>query len=160
MSENRLTGRCACGSVRYRLTGDPLFVHCCHCYQCQRETGGAFAVNALIESDRVIVEAGAPVPVTTPTESGKGQVIWRCPDCGIALWSNYAGFDELVRFVRAGTLDDTGRLVPDIHIYTASKQPWVALPEDARVVEAYYDLKEQWPEESRERLKVLFAAKS
>ena len=106
----------------------------------------------------MLVEQGSPEPVSTPTASGKGQTIWRCPDCSVALWSNYAGFDELVRFVRAGTLDDTSRLVPDIHIYTASKQPWVELPEAAPAVEAYYDLKQRWPKDSQQRLKALFAA--
>ncbi|MEE8455784.1 MAG: GFA family protein, partial [Limibaculum sp.] len=120
-----MDGGCACGAVRYRMSGAPMFVHCCHCRWCQRETGAAFALNALIEADRVLVLTGAPEAVPTPSASGWGQRIARCPECRVALWSNYAGAGDAVRFVRVGTLDEPDRLPPDIHIYTASKQPWV-----------------------------------
>lgn len=149
-------GGCACGAVRYRLAGAPMIVHCCHCASCQTETGTAFALNALIESDRVALLAGAPEPVMTPTQSGRGQQVWRCPACRIALWSNYGGADDRLRFVRVGTLDEPGRLAPDVHIYTRSKLPWVRLPEGAKAFEAYYDSKEIWPAASLERRKALF----
>src|SRR6185503_17216136 len=68
-------GGCTCRAVRYGITTKPLFVHCCHCRWCQRETGTSYALNALIESDRVIVRAGAPETVNTPSASGKGQQI-------------------------------------------------------------------------------------
>src|SRR4051812_34421227 len=118
-----MDGRCTCGTVRFRITGKPLFVHCCHCRWCQRETGSAFAVNAMIEADRVVLLAGTPEMVWTPSNSGKGQNIARCPRCRIALWSNYAGAGDAIRFVRVGTLENP--CPPDIHIFTASKQPWV-----------------------------------
>ena len=123
-----LEGGCTCRAVRYRMTSRPLFVHCCHCRWCQRETGASFALNAMIEADRVVLLSGAPETVNTPSNSGKGQKIVRCPTCRIALWSNYAGAGDAVRFVRVGTLDEPDRLPPDIHIFTASKQPWVVLP--------------------------------
>ena len=144
-------GVCTCGSVRYRLISKPLFVHCCHCRWCQRETGSAFVINALIEADRVVVLAGAPEPVMTPSESGRGQRISRCPTCRVALWSNYSGAGGLVRFVRVGTLLEPDRLPPDIHIFTSSKQPWVVLPPDVPAVPKYYDLNDHWPEESLKR---------
>ena len=75
-----MEGGCACGAVRYRLKEAPMFVHCCHCSCCQTETGSAFVLNALIESERVEVLRGAPEPVLTPSESGRGQQVWRCPD--------------------------------------------------------------------------------
>ena len=149
-------GGCACGEIRYRMTDAPLFVHCCHCASCQTESGSAFAINALIESDRVETSRGAPEPVMTPSESGKGQQIWRCPTCRVALWSNYGGAADLLRFVRVGTLDTPGDLPPDIHIYTRSKLPWVRLPEGVPAVEAYYDSKSLWPEASLARRKALF----
>jgi hypothetical protein len=121
-------GGCTCRFVRYRLASAPLFVHCCHCRWCQRETGSAFALNALIEAERVRLTAGAPELVDTPSESGKGQQIARCPRCRVALWSHYAGAGRAVCFMRVGTLDQPDRLPPDVHIYTASKQPWVVLP--------------------------------
>ena len=152
-SERELQGRCTCGSVRYRLQGQPLFVHCCHCRWCQRETGSAFALNALIESDRVEILSGSPASVDTPSASGKGQKIIRCPDCHVALWSHYAGAGESVSFVRVGTLDTPHEVTPDIHIYTDSKVPWVALPAEVPAVPEYYALGDHWPPESIQRLK-------
>ena len=150
-----LEGGCDCRHVRYRLTSRPLFVHCCHCRWCQRESGAAFALNAMIEADRVVHTAGEPVMVDTPSNSGKGQKIARCPKCLVALWSNYAGAGEKVRFVRVGTLDDPDALPPDIHIFTASKQPWVVLPPGIPAMPEYYSSKEHWPAASLERRKAL-----
>ena len=146
-----LDGGCTCRTLRYRMTSAPLFVHCCHCRWCQRESGAAFALNALIESDRVVALEGVPEIVVTPTESGTGQKIARCPSCRVAVWSNYGGGGDKVRFVRVGTLDEPHRLPPDIHIFTRSKQPWVVLPAGAVAVAEYYDSKVQWPPESLER---------
>src|SRR5262249_29869556 len=136
---------------RYRVTGRPLIVHCCHCRYCQRETGSAFVINALFEAERVHL-AGPPLDaVMTPSASGKGQKINRCPTCRIAVFSNYAQAADAVRFVRVGTLDEPDRFAPDVHIYTASKQPWVTLPAGAPAFEAFYDPKQVWSEESRQR---------
>jgi hypothetical protein len=157
MADEPLEGGCACGAVRYRLLSAPMFVHCCHCTSCQTETGSAFAVNALIESGRVEILAGAPEPLMIPSESGRGQQVWRCPACRVALWSNYGGAKDLLRFVRVGTLDAPGALPPNIHIYTRSKLPWVRLPEGALAVEAYYDSKSVWPAASLERRAKLFS---
>ncbi len=150
-------GGCACERVRYRMAGRPLFVHCCHCRRCQREGGGAFALNALIEADRVQLLAGEVAVVDTPTLSRKGQRISRCPHCQIALWSNYAGAGDAIRFVRVGTLDQPDRLPPDIHIFTASKQPWVVLPPGTPAVPEYYNASERWPAASLERRAALRA---
>jgi hypothetical protein len=150
-----LDGKCTCGEVRYRMTSKPLFIHCCHCRWCQRETGASFALNALIEADRVILLQGDVEVVNTPTQSGKGQKISRCPNCRIALWSNYAGAGDTLRFVRVGTLDEPDRLAPDIHIFTASKQPWVVLPANTPAVAEYYDRNKYWPEPSLERRRAM-----
>lgn len=146
-----LAGGCACGAVRYRLTSAPLFVHCCHCTSCQRETGSAFVINALIEGDRLCVTAGAAEGILTPSESGKGQTIFRCPTCRIAMWSHYASAGERIAFVRAGTLDDPAALPPDIHIFTRSKLPWVMLPAGVPAVDVYYRRAELWSAESLKR---------
>ena len=148
-------GHCTCGAVRYRLTIAPLFVHCCHCRWCQRESGAAFALNALIESDRVDVIQGTPEVIDTPSASGKGQKITRCPVCRVALWSNYAGGGDAVRFVRVGTLDHPDLLPPDIHIFTSTKQPWIILPAGTPAVPEYYDYKQYWPAESQQRRRAL-----
>jgi hypothetical protein len=150
-----LEGRCTCGEVRYRLSSGPLFVHCCHCRWCQRETGSAFALNAMIESDRVLLLQGQPQRVTLPSNSGKGQVVLRCPTCQIALWSHYAGAGEAISFVRVGTLLEPDRLPPDIHIFTESKQPWVVLPEGAPAMPEYYQRSKHWPQASLERRQAL-----
>ena len=155
-----LEGGCTCRAIRYRMISAPLFVHCCHCRWCQRETGASFALNAMIEADRIVVLEGEPEVVATPSNSGKGQKIIRCPRCRIALWSNYAGAGDAIRFVRVGTLDDPDRLPPDIHIFTASKQPWVVLPPGTPAVAEYYDRDRYWPEESLERRRVLLASAS
>jgi len=140
------------------MTSKPMFVHCCHCRWCQRETGASFALNAMIEADRVILLKGEPEVVNTPSNSGKGQKIARCPTCRIALWSNYGGAGDVVRFVRVGTLDEPDRLPPDIHIFTSSKQPWVVLPPDKPAVEEYYERDKYWPKESLERRRSLLAS--
>jgi hypothetical protein len=150
-----LEGGCTCRAVRYRMTSAPLFVHCCHCRWCQRETGASFALNAMIEADRVEVLQGQPEIVNIPSNSGKGQKIARCPTCRIALWSNYAGAGDAVRFVRVGTLDEPDRLPPDIHIFTSSKQPWVVLPAGTPAMAEYYDREKYWPAASLERRRAL-----
>jgi hypothetical protein len=151
-NEKSFTGRCTCGDIRYRMESGPLIVHCCHCHWCQRETGTAFALNALIESDRVTLLQGQPEAILTPSNSGKSQTIWRCPKCRIAVWSNYAGAGDKICFVRVGTLEEAHRLPPDIHIFTSSKQPWVVIPDGDRAVEEYYETKKTWNEESLERV--------
>jgi hypothetical protein len=152
-----IEGGCDCRGVRYRMETAPLFVHCCHCRWCQRETGSSFALNAMIEADRVTLLAGEPVIVDTPSSSGKGQAIARCPRCHIALWSHYAGAGRQVSFVRVGTLDDPDALPPDIHIFTESKQPWVVLPSGTPAMPGYYDRKQHWPAESLARRAALLA---
>jgi hypothetical protein len=152
-----LEGGCDCRLVRYRLASRPLFVHCCHCRWCQRETGSAFALNAMIETDRVQRTAGEAELVPTPSASGKGQTIARCPRCRLALWGHYAGAGHAVSFVRVGTLDEPDRLPPDIHIFTSSKQPWVVLPPGTPAVPEYYDRRQYWPAESLARREALLA---
>jgi hypothetical protein len=136
----------------------PLVVHCCHCRWCQRETGASFALNAMIEADRVELVDGKPELVNTPSNSGKGQKVLRCPTCRIAVWSHYAGAGDRVSFVRVGTLDEPDRLPPDIHIFTSSKQPWLVLPPDMPAVPEYYDRKTLWRPESLARREALFAS--
>lgn len=152
MAEN-LEGGCACGQVRYRLASEPLFVNCCHCTSCQRQTGSAFVINILIEADRVQLLSGAPVPVGVPRDNGSVQRIFRCPQCQVALWSQYTR--PQIAFVRAGTLDHPGSVAPDAHIFVRSKLPWVVLPGGVPAFEIYYDTKALWPAASLERLQAL-----
>ena len=146
-----IEGGCGCRQIRYQLTAKPLFVHCCHCRWCQRESGSAFALNAMIEADQVHLLSGEPEIINTPTESGKGQHIARCPTCRIAVWSTYAGAGPHFRFVRVGTLDMPDHLLPDIHIFTKSKQPWVTLAPGVPSVAEYYSRSDYWPAQSLQR---------
>jgi hypothetical protein len=148
-------GGCACGAVRYRLASDPLFIHCCHCLSCQRQTGSAFVINLLIEANRVELLTGEPQPVDVPRDDGSTQRIFRCPNCQVAVYSQY-GRPE-VHFVRGGTLDRPSEVTPDVHIYTRSKLPWISLPEGVPAFEVYYDTKALWPAASLERLEAVLA---
>jgi hypothetical protein len=149
-----LEGGCACGAVRYRLLAEPMIVHCCHCHDCQRQTGSAFVVNALIETERIALLGAAPEPVPVPTDSGRPHDIHRCPRCRVAVWSDY-GRRPALRFVRVGTLDDPAALPPDVHIYTRSRLPWVMLPADRPAFPAYYELAAVWSAESLARRRAI-----
>lgn len=149
-STDTLEGGCACGEIRYRLRMPPMFVHCCHCQDCQRQTGSAFVLNAITETGRIELLRGNPEPVAVPTDSGRSHDIYRCPVCRVALWSDYGNRPNL-RFLRVGTLDDAASIQPDVHIFTRSKVPWVRLPENARAFDIYYDMKAEWPPESLKR---------
>jgi hypothetical protein len=150
-----LEGGCSCGAVRYRLTEEPMFTHCCHCLNCQRQTGSAFVINLLIETDRVEVLAGEPQAVDVPRDDGSMQTIYRCPACQIAVFSSYTWPE--IRYVRAGTLDDPSAVSPDVHIFTRSKLPWVELPAGLPAVDVFYDRDELWPPASIARLERLVA---
>ncbi|HPF24326.1 MAG TPA: GFA family protein [Hyphomonas sp.] len=155
-----LEGGCACGKVRYRLKAEPMIVHCCHCTWCQRETGSAFVINAVIETSEVELAGEAPEMVLTPSASGRGQPIARCPHCHVAVWSHYQNAGELAAFVRAGTLDDKTALAPDVHIFTASKVPWLELTDGRPAFEDFYaDPREVWSREASQRWGALLALK-
>ena len=158
MSPSAFEGGCTCGEVRYRITSPPLIVHCCHCRDCQRQTGSAFVLNALIETDRISVLSGHPEAVAVPTDSGHPHDIHRCPDCRIALWSDY-GRRTALRFLRVGTLDVPSLLAPDAHIFVRSKQPWVGLPAGVPAFEVYYDMQKQWSPESLARRRAILGDK-
>ena len=131
-------GGCDCGKIRYRLASDPIVVHCCHCRWCQRESGASFALNAVIEANRVELLGEAPERIDTPSESGRGQPIYRCPNCKVAVWSHYGAVKDKASFIRVGTLDNPDAFPPDVHIFTRNKQPWVVLPQGSEVYEDFY----------------------
>jgi len=142
-------GGCSCGTVRYRLNSAPMITHCCHCLDCQKQTGGAFAINALIETARIEL-TGDLHKVEMPSPSGRGHDVYRCPHCAVAVWSDY-GRRPYLRFVRVATLDRPHDIAPDVHIFTKSKVPWVRLPEGARAFEVFYDMAQEWSPEAQAR---------
>ena len=151
-----MEGGCTCRSVRYRMTAAPMIVHCCHCRWCQRETGSAFVINAVLETSALEV-TGETEMVDTPSQSGNGQKIARCPTCRVALWSHYMQAGLKLAFVRVGTLDDPDTVPPDVHIYISSKQPWLRLPEGARMFAEFYNVPDVWPPEALARAKAAWA---
>ncbi len=159
MSEQTKTceGGCICGKVRYETTLEPLIVHGCHCRGCQRNSGTAFAINALYEADKVTLLSGEIEEITVPTPSGVGQIIARCSDCKTAVWSNYSmgGLKKRIRFIRVGTLDNPDTFSPDVHIYTGTKHPVVQLPKNVPAVDEFYGWSDVWPAASLERLHVI-----
>ena len=157
-AEFPIEGGCDCKSIRYRMDTKPLFVHCCHCRWCQRESGASFALNAMIESDRVVNLGTEPEVIHTPSDSGLGQLVARCPTCKVAVWSHYSGAGPIMKFVRVGTLDNPDVCPPEIHIFTQSKQPWVNLQGNTPAVDEYYDREDYWPPESLKRREALLPA--
>jgi hypothetical protein len=154
---DRLVGGCACGHVRYRLESAPIVVHGCHCRYCQRMSGSAFAVNAMIEADRLtLISDGKPDAVHTPSTLPAGQIIYRCPHCFVALWSHHSLLGETIPIVFAGTLDDASQLAPDVHCFTATKHAWVALPEGIPAFEGDYDSELVWSAEAKSRVELAF----
>ena len=149
MSE-QLEGGCACGAVRYRLKSPPMFTQACHCNDCKRQTGGAFVINALIETDRIELTGAAPVAISMPTDSGRPHDVYRCATCQTAVWSDY-GRRPSLRFLRVGALDRPAALPPQAHIFTRTKLAWLKLPEGVPAFEIYYDMDKLWPAESLAR---------
>lgn len=147
----KLLGGCSCGAVRYQLLAPPIRVHCCHCTNCQNQTGSAFVLNAMIETSKIRTLRGKPQAVPVKRAYGPHD-IYRCAKCQVAVWSDYGRRPNL-RFVRVGTLDQPSALKPDIHIYTRAKAPWLKLPKGVPAFKDYYDYKKVWPKPSIKRLK-------
>ena len=156
---NTCEGRCACGFVSYEVKSAPLITHCCHCRYCQRQTGTAFALNALFAACQLNILSGSVDDIKTESPSGKGQSIARCPMCRIALWSSYfmGGIKKGILFVRVGTLDNPDQFPPDVHIFTTNKQPWVKIPEHAPIFEEFYDYEKIWTKENNDLRKSMLA---
>lgn len=150
MSDAVFEGGCFCGAIRFKMNRRPMFIHACHCRDCQRQTGGPFAINGLVEGDAIEIARGTPVEHRLPTTSGRAHVLSACADCGAPLLSDYGGRGWL-KFVRIMALDEAHQFEPDVHIYTRSKLPWLPLPAGARAFEAYYEMSEEWPAESLAR---------
>ncbi|PWU19523.1 MAG: aldehyde-activating protein [Verrucomicrobia bacterium] len=155
-ARKKISGGCSCGRVRYQLLDKPIRVHCCHCTDCQRHTGSAFVLNAIIETSAIKILRGKLRAVPVPRDFGPHE-IYRCPKCNVALWSVY-GHRSQIRFVRVGTLDEPSALRPDIHIYTETKVPWLKLPKGTPAFRRYYDRKKVWPLKSQQRLERALAA--
>lgn len=155
-----LEGGCSCRAVRYRMRTAPLVVNACHCSWCQRETGSAFVLNALLERDRLelLTDPDGIETIDTPSASGRGQRVVRCRRCKVALWSHYPGGGAAIAFVRVGTLDAPDAAPPDVHIYTSTKQAWLELPAAARAFPEYCDPRVDWSDEALERFRAAKAA--
>jgi hypothetical protein len=152
MAETIHHGGCACGEVRYRAKGEPIFVNNCHCRLCQRQTGSTSVVNAFFESERVAVTQGELAEYTLKAGSGGDHTIARCAKCGTALFSYYPRVGRLGTGIRVGSFDHPGAFTPTAVVFTESKMPWVALPEGIPAFEQYYNPKELFSPDSFARL--------
>ncbi len=148
-----IEGRCSCGEIQFRMKREPMFVHCCHCTDCGRESGTGTGLNAVIEADEIELVSGRLEETLLESHSGKGQKVYRCPKCQTAVWGIYNTMGPHVFFVRVGALENAETCVPNVQVYTRSKLPWVVLNPDIPAFEKFYSFKEQWPSKSIERLK-------
>lgn len=155
-----LDGGCACGALRYRLEREPMFVHCCHCTRCQRETGGPFAHHAMIEFTAMTLLQGEPEFVKVPTDSGNVHWVARCRGCRTAVWNEHGSRRAITRYLRVGTLDDPARCPPQAHIFVRSRQPWLTLAPGLPAFRTYYDAAKVWPADSLARYAAAKAAKA
>lgn len=151
-----MEGHCSCGAVRYRLLDRPLFTHACHCTWCHRESGSAFAIHAVIETELIELTAGPGQETRLPTPSGLGQVVIRCPGCNVALWCHYDGTRDLA-YLKTGTLSRPQDCPPEAHIYVASKPDWLVLGGSIPALPGYYDWRVQWPAASVARRQAMLA---
>ena len=158
MADSDIKGRCGCGELQYRVTAKPMYVQCCHCSECQHQTGAPFVVNALLETSAVELLSGETETTLFDTGSGAGHEVIRCASCKTPVWSYYLALGRNIAFLRVGTLDDSSVFPPDIHVFTRSKLDWTLIPTDAAAVEEFYRFKELWPEESMARFKAAMSA--
>ncbi|VVT03603.1 Aldehyde-activating protein [Sphingomonas sp. EC-HK361] len=122
-----VAGGCRCGAVRYELAVDALPpVYACHCHQCQRWTGSAFSLQALVPEQALSISG--PVEVYEKTTDDRTSTQRICGTCRSRLYNTNTRRPG-VAVVRAGTLDDSERLDCRAHIYIAYKQDWVILPD-------------------------------
>lgn len=141
-----LTGGCQCGRIRYRLNARPLVFYLCHCRECQRQTSSAFGESLRFAREALEVDGDLEVFRRT-SDAGHAREGWYCPDCGVRIWHGSQGSGELN--IKAGTLDDTSWLTPAGHIWTRSKQPFVAIGADELAYEGqpddnYQALRDRW----------------
>jgi hypothetical protein len=122
-----LSGGCQCGGVRYEIRAEPLTVYVCHCTECQRQSGSAFALSLAVARDALAVIKGAPAKWRRVVTSERAIWCFFCRGCGGRLFHN-PEHNPKASIVKPGTLDDTTWLEPVGHIWTRSAQPWVQIP--------------------------------
>ena len=118
-----LTGGCACGAIRYECDAEPLLALNCHCRDCQRANGTAFAAIVRVSAAAFKVTKDAPKFYTVTGDSGNQVSRGFCPECGSPLFSRLSGMPDVVG-VRVGSLDDPSRYHPTMDIFVTSAQPW------------------------------------
>ena len=126
MSEAR-RGGCQCGAIRYEITGPATVVYACHCRECQRQSGSAFAMALVVPAERFRLLEGVPKSFARAGESGRIVTGWFCPECGTRLYHTPGQLSGNIN-VKPGTLDNTSDLAPTVHVWTKSAQKWVQLP--------------------------------
>jgi hypothetical protein len=118
-----LSGGCACGAIRYECSVEPLASFNCHCRDCQRETGSAFASIIAVPRASVTLVQGRPKYFGLTADSGFTTSRAFCGECGSPLFGQPNRRPDMLT-LRAGSLDDPSQFKPNQNIYTATAQPW------------------------------------
>ena len=148
MNGNRLfSGSCWCGEVRYRLLNAPLFVHACHCVDCQKASGSAFGITIIVLETDLICHRGEFV--SKPVAANRTTFI--CQSCEDVIYST-ATHHPCTALLRSQTLDDPRVLEINAHIWTREKHAWLVLPAHVPQFDKGYDRIETWPKDSLDRL--------
>ncbi len=127
-------GGCQCGAVRYRVVGEPVVLAVCHCSECQRQSGSAFGMSLIVPKKSFQILSGETKTFTRKADSGREVECVFCPECGTRVY-HVPGLPGDNLNIKPGTLDDRSWLVPAVHVWTRSKQPWVPIPEGVPCVE-------------------------
>ena len=118
-----LTGGCLCGAVRYTVSIPVTELRACHCTHCQKTSGAAGTVNAIVPSEAFRITQGKPRRYDAKADSGRTLYRFFCGDCGSPIYSQRATAPERV-VVRAGSFDEPGDMKITANIWTKSARPW------------------------------------
>jgi len=124
-----ITGGCLCGAVRYEVSGEPVRIVNCHCDDCRKATGAAFATNVFFKEDEITVVQGTPKAFRHTADSGSTMTKEFCSNCGSQLFGQ-GSRGVGMKSIKAGSMDDPSGVAPGLDIYIARKLPGVVLSDD------------------------------
>ncbi|MGN6154776.1 MAG: GFA family protein [Sphingomicrobium sp.] len=127
------TASCRCGQLSATVTGEPVRVSVCHCLNCKKRSGSAFAVQARWPRDRVRIE-GRSNGFVKVADSGNKATFHFCPDCGSDVYYEIDGnfdhkFDDLIA-IPLGAFDDPYFLTPSFSVWESRKHDWLEITGD------------------------------
>jgi hypothetical protein len=123
-----IVGGCLCGNVRYSSDAEPAMTAVCHCSHCQKQTSSAFSILVAVPKGSLQIEGEPLSAYETEGESGQPLIRKFCRNCGSGIVTDVTVTPDL-EWIKAGTLDDTSWLQPQVHWWCDSAQPWVKIDE-------------------------------